>query len=416
MSAQSHARLLQRLQGMEFWPCAALFYVDLHDLRNLNRVASPTTADAVIARVGRTLRAWVGRSGLASRLWSNEFAAAKAIDHPQSAVEEARALRDLLLSEGMPRQVEGWNLALSIGVVCGKQGADWSTLMRQAGSACEEAKRHGVNQISTQAAAGTARRINTEHVNDFRQLVSSGALTMQPQPIMDIYGEKPRLAKAEFLARMEKNGVMMSLPAGMIETLEFAGVATELDRFSSNFILAWLQEHASVWHSIPNVSINLSGRSIVDGRFMYRLFEDVRGAKLPPGKLTFEITETTAIEHLDVASEVINEFRGIGCGFSLDDFGSGLCSFGYLQSLPVEEVKIDGRFVKKVATDGASEEIIRAIHQVARVTGKKTVAEFVDERSKLEVLRRIGVDYAQGYLFYPTVTPEKLLELMSANA
>lgn len=114
-----------------------------------------------------------------------------------------------------------------------------------------------------------------------------------------------------------------------------------------------------------------------------------------------------------MAAEVIHSFRAVGCGFSLDDFGSGLCSFGYLQQLQVDEVKIDGRFIKDVAQNGASREIVRAIHQVAHATGKRTVAEFVDDPRKLAALQEIGVDYAQGWLFYPTVTPEKFIELVA---
>ena len=152
---------------------------------------------------------------------------------------------------------------------------------------------------------------------------------------------------------------------------------------------------------------------MADARFMQRLFNDVRAVHPPAGKLGFEITETAAIAQLEIAADIIEDFRSIGCSFSLDDFGSGLCSFGYLHSLPVTEVKIDGRFIRDVAADGASRAIVRAIHQVASATGKRTVAEFVDDPRKLEVLREIGVDYAQGWLFYPTVTPEKFDELMA---
>ena len=108
-------------------------------------------------------------------------------------------------------------------------------------------------------------------------------------------------------------------------------------------------------------------------------------------------------------------FRRIGCRFSLDDFGSGLCSFGYLQSLPVDEVKIDGRFIQDAMDNVASAEIIRAIHQVAKATGKKTVAEFVDDPRKLAVLQEIGFDYAQGWLFYPSIPSERLIELVMVD-
>lgn len=112
---------------------------------------------------------------------------------------------------------------------------------------------------------------------------------------------------------------------------------------------------------------------------------------------------------MELAADIIEDFRGIACSFSLDDFGSGLCSFGYLHSLAVDEVKIDGRFIRDIARNPVSQGIARAIQQVARATGKKTV----DEPRKLAVLPSLGIDYAQGWLFYPAIPTEQLLGLLS---
>ena len=419
MPVSSYDKLLRRLHGWRFAPFTAVFHVDLHNVRGLNHCAGPRLADRFIADFGDTLAQWAGVEGISGRLWSNEFLAARSIDHSQAAIEEALALREMLLSKHASAVAAGWTLALSIGVTCGKPGCDWAELLAQAALACEDAKHRGLNQIVLHSPTREDRRnqvVNVEYVEDFRQLLSSGSLTLYPQPIFHLGGGGTDLAKAEFLMRMEKNGVFMPLPRGMIESLERFGMSAELDGFAANYILSWLAENATAMQRLQSVSINLSAKSVADGNFMYRLFNDVRGARLPRGKLCFEITETTAVEHLDVASEAIAEFRSIGCSFSLDDFGSGLCSFGYLQSLPVDEVKIDGRFVREIAHDNASREIVGAIHRVANATGKKTVAEFVDDRRKLEVLREIGVDYAQGYLFYPAIPPEKLLELLGLSA
>jgi Amt family ammonium transporter len=360
----------------------------------------------------------VGKGGIGSRLWSNEFLAAKPIDHPQAVLDEAMALRELLLALKLPARLSGWTLAASIGAICPKPGADWTQVLQQAGQACDDAKRRGVNQIATYSTSRDSQRdhlINIEYIEEFRRLLSAGSLTLHPQPIVDIRDCGFPVVKAEFLMRVERNGVFMPLPMGMIESLERFNMAAELDRFSAAFVLAWLERNAGAMLRLKNVSINLSAKSVADGNFMYKLFSDVRNARLPYGTLGFEITETTAVEHLDVASEAVAEFRKLGCSFSLDDFGYGLCSFGYLQSLQVDEVKIDGRFVRQVAQDPTSREIINAIHQVAHATGKKTVAEFVDDRRKLDVLREVGIDYAQGHLFYPAVPPEKLLQLLGID-
>lgn len=410
------AALTTRLDRLLIDARAMLVYVDVRGLRAINRIADPTEGDRVIARVAELMTRWSGRNGHAERLWSNEFIAMKPIDHTQMAVDEAMDLRDRLVALNYRSSLGDNPVSVSIGVLVVSPGVDWMEAIRDAGDASESSKRRGLNQIVVHNPEGPRRvkaTASAAAVTEFRRLLANGRLALHPQPIMDIREPLPQLRKAEFLLRMERKGVHMPVPAGTIETLEYFGLVNELDRFSSQFILDWLADNRGVLDRLHSVSINLSARSIVDGRFMDDLLRDVRNAGLPPGKLCFEITETAAVENLEVAADVIRAFRAAGCGFSLDDFGSGLCSFGYLQQLQVDEVKIDGCFIKEVAQGGASREIVRAIHQVAHATGKRTVAEFVDDPRKLEALREIGIDYAQGWLFYPTVTPEKFLELVA---
>ncbi len=418
MSPSSYATLIERLRAWSCEPCAALFLIDIRHLRSINRIAGAAEGDVVIAKVEQLLEQWVGRHGIIGRLWSNEFVVARIIDHAQMAIDDAIDLRDRLSTLSFHAPLGESPVSVSIGVRVVRPGVNWIEALAEAGEACEQSKRLGLNQVSLHSGSGTKTRkpaVNAGDVTLFRKLLTGGQLSLHPQPIMDIRGSEPKLRKAEFLLRMEKKGVYMPVPAGTIETLEYFGLVGELDRFSTQFILDWLADNRPALDRLHNVSINLSARSIVDGRFMDELLRDVKHADLPAGKLSFEITETAAIENLDIAADVIKSFRSVGCGFSLDDFGSGLCSFGYLQSLPVDEVKIDGCFIKEVAQSGASQEIVRAIHQVAHATGKRTVAEFVDDPRKLAALQEIGVDYAQGWLFYPTVTPEKFLELIAVR-
>lgn len=410
------AALTTRLDRLLVDARAMLVYVDVRGLRAINRIADPMEGDRVIARVAELMTRWSGRNGHSERLWSNEFIAMKPIDHTQMAVDEAMDLRDRLVALNYRSSLGDNPLSVSIGVLVVSPGVDWMDAIRDAGDASETSKRRGLNQIVVHNPEGPREvraPARAAAVTEFRRLLANGRLALHPQPIMDIRTPQPELRKAEFLLRMERKGVHMPVPAGTIETLEYFGLVNELDRFSSQFILDWLADNGEVLERLDSVSINLSARSIVDGRFMDDLLRDVRNAGLPPGKLCFEITETAAVENLEVAADVIRAFRAAGCGFSLDDFGSGLCSFGYLQQLQVDEVKIDGCFIKEVAQGGASREIVRAIHQVAHATGKRTVAEFVDDPRKLAALREIGIDYAQGWLFYPTVTPEKFLELVA---
>ena len=415
MSTSGYKPLLKKLQDWSFHPCAVVLYLDLRHMRALNRYASPQYCDDVIENVQNILALWASASGVTGRLWSNEFVAVKSIDHAQSSADEAEFLRNLLTEIRYPSAMGESRLGVAIGMTVANPGTAWATSLNDAAEACEIAKTRGVNQIysfSLQHKKVQEDISNAHLVVNFRRLLNESMLVLHPQPIMDIRPMKPRLAKIEFLIRRKEEDKFFTLPTQTIQTLEHFGLCSELDRFSSQFILEWLANNPQVLNRLDSVSMNLSAKSIVDGNFIHALYRDVKNAHLPKGKLCLEITETAAIEHLDAAAEVISEFKNIGCMFSLDDFGSGLCSFGYLKSLPVEEVKIDGRFMHDLLDNPISQEIVRAIHHVAKATGKRTVAEFVDDANKLTVLRDIGIDYGQGWLFAPAMPPEELLKML----
>ncbi|MGQ0621051.1 MAG: EAL domain-containing protein [Panacagrimonas sp.] len=407
--------LLQQLGELPRDGIAVLIHLDLRNLGEINRVSSPGEGDRLIRRVEQALVEWGFGVAVTGRLWSNEFIAAKAIDHTQSAADEAAALRDRLGELRYESAVGPVRVGVALGFSIYRPDSDWARVMSEAGQACTQAKRRGLNQIcrfGTGSGWADLPVANPAAVAEFRQLLRNNQLALYAQPIIDITMGEARVAKAEFLVRMERNGVYMPLPAGTIEALEHFGLAAELDRFSAAFLLDWLDNHPGVLDRVHNVSLNLSAVSLVDGSFIDSLYRDIKNARLPHGKLCLEITETAAIQNLGVAAEIIAAFKSIGCIFSLDDFGAGLCSFGYLNTLAVDEVKIDGSFIRDVAHSPVAREIVRAIHQVACATGKRTVAEFVDDARKLEALRQLGVHYAQGWLFYPAVSPSKLLELL----
>jgi EAL domain-containing protein (putative c-di-GMP-specific phosphodiesterase class I) len=144
-------------------------------------------------------------------------------------------------------------------------------------------------------------------------------------------------------------------------------------------------------------SINLSGQSLGDDELLTFILQRFSETGIPPHKICFEITETAAISKLSSASQWIQSLRQRGCRFALDDFGSGLSSFGYLKTLPVDYLKIDGQFIKDIIGNPMNMAIVRSIHEIARVMGTSTIAEFVESDAILEKLREIGIDYAQGY-------------------
>jgi EAL domain-containing protein (putative c-di-GMP-specific phosphodiesterase class I) len=149
-------------------------------------------------------------------------------------------------------------------------------------------------------------------------------------------------------------------------------------------------------------AINLSGASLKDDEFKSQLISRLEERPHLGRLLCFEITETAAMGNLAVANKFILELRRLGCRFALDDFGSGLSSFNYLKNLSVDYLKIDGAFVRDMAHNEVDRAMVEAIHRIGHEVGLKTIAEFVDSEQTLEVLKRIGVDYAQGnYVHVP---------------
>ena len=144
-------------------------------------------------------------------------------------------------------------------------------------------------------------------------------------------------------------------------------------------------------------SINLSGQSLGDDKFLPFVIEQFHRSGIDATKVCFEITETAAIANFSQASRFIQALKELGCRFALDDFGTGLSSFGYLKHFPVDFLKIDGSFVKGLLHDPIDREMVRSINEIGHLTGKQTIAEWAENEEIITVLRGLGVDFAQGY-------------------
>ena len=170
-----------------------------------------------------------------------------------------------------------------------------------------------------------------------------------------------------------------------------------IDRWVIKNSFRWIAANILKLDGLGAFSINISGNSLTEDDFMEFVLEQFNETRLPTSKICFEITETSAIGSLDNAIKFMEKLKVIGVQFSLDDFGTGLSSYSYPRNLPVDYLKIDGIFVKDIKTNPSDYAVVKSINEIGHFTGKKTIAEFVEDDEVLKILREIGVDFAQGY-------------------
>ena len=174
-------------------------------------------------------------------------------------------------------------------------------------------------------------------------------------------------------------------------------MSIELDKWVVQSLLNMLFVHHAFEAVHRSYWINLSGSSVGDRRFAEFLVEAVRRSPLPPGTINFEITESAVIRNIAEAGELMSALRKMGCSFSLDDFGTGVSSFGTLKKLPVDYLKIDGTFVKDLVNDKTDRIFVKSIIDIAHALNIKAIAEFVEDEETLAIVRELGADYVQGF-------------------
>jgi EAL domain-containing protein (putative c-di-GMP-specific phosphodiesterase class I) len=219
------------------------------------------------------------------------------------------------------------------------------------------------------------------------------------QPIVDLREAGPAHGHFEILVRWLDGDGQLRAPAEMIAAAERYRIGPRLDRHVVDATLTWLERHPDQASAVELCSINIGGTTLVDEDFGDYLAARLRRSPLHPNQLCLEITETSVVRDMTRARRFIGRLRALGCRFALDDFGTGFCSFGYLRDLDVDFLKVDGSFVRDLENGGMSGAVVRSITEIAHLLGKQAVAEQVETAEQLELLRQIGVDFGQGYVF-----------------
>ncbi|MEQ8661867.1 MAG: EAL domain-containing protein [Gammaproteobacteria bacterium] len=375
----------------------ALCYIDLDQFKLVNDTCGHMAGDALLRRLGRELARHVRRDDVLARLGGDEFGILMhdtALNDSMALVER---LREAIEAFSFRWEARTFKISASFGVTIIKDdGATMHDLLRDADSACYMAKDRGRNRVHVHVdddATMARRRDQMSWVGRLEAALEEGRLRLARQPI--VASDDRSVHHWEVLLRLEDEDGDIVLPGRFLPAAERYGLMPRIDRYVVDRVLAHVE---AVDRGDSIYAVNLSAASLGDERFV-RFLREVIAASGCADRLCFEITETFAIANLREVTDMVADLRALGARFSLDDFGTGMASFDYLRSLPVDYLKIDGSFIRDIDSNPFSHAVVRAANDIAHLMGMRTVAEFVETAPVIALLRDLGIDYLQGYAF-----------------
>lgn len=388
----------------------ALLYLDLDQFKVINDTCGHAAGDVLLQLLAKMLQGKMRDSDILARLGGDELG----VLLPHCPLEHARLIGEqlrLAIHEfPFAWDERSFELGVSIGIVeINQDSKSMSELLSAADQACYLAKEQGRNRIHIYQESDVMlaqrhgemlwiSRLNEAFTHDYFRLYAMPIVHLRDSPEQH----------DEVLIRIRNGKGDLILPGAFIPAAERYDMMLSIDRW---VIRAVCQHIQSVRDSLPPLaalaesrrrapalySVNLSGMSLADPGLQDYITAQFVQYAIAPEQICFEITETAVIANLPKAQVFMRQLKAMGCRFSLDDFGSGFSSFGYLRALPVDYLKIDGIFVRGIATNAINHAMVKAINEVGHVMGLKTVAEYVENAETLAIIRELGIDYAQGY-------------------
>ena len=377
---------------------STLCYIDLDRFKLVNDTCGHTAGDELLKQITLLLQNTLDGTGTLARIGGDEFGLLLENTDIERAQEISKQLLEVIRNFHFNWNDNTFTIGASIGITAITHNAHgYEEVLSNADSACYLAKESGRNRtmIFTEEDDKLLTQQREMHwVSRINHALEEDRFQLYFQEIMPLQGhEQSFILHGEILLRMvDKEGDIVS-PNNFLPAAERYNMITLIDE--------WVVEKSIQWLSTRKekvlISVNLSGVSLSNHDFLNFVVTKIKQHKINPELLCFEVTETAAINNLSTAIHFMNVLKKLGCSFALDDFGSGLSSFSYLNSLPVDYLKIDGTFVMDIDKDPMHYAMVKSINEVGQVMGIKTIAEFAASESIIQSLREVGVDNAQGY-------------------
>jgi diguanylate cyclase (GGDEF)-like protein/PAS domain S-box-containing protein len=378
----------------------ALCHLDLDQFKMINDSCGHSAGDTLLGHVGALLKSKVRWRDTLSRLGGDEYGVLLEGASLEEALRSAEILREAVKNFRFEWDDRVFKLSASVGVVpITADNVDVASILSAAEGACAAAKEQGRNRVHSFAENDIElmrRRRETQWAARISQALDDGRFDLYRMPIAPLQ-VKEEGEHYEILVRMRDESGKIVSPEHFIAAAERYNIMPAIDRWVIENTFRWLVSEADERERLSMCAINLSGQSLGDDKFLPFVIEQFQKSGLDASKICFEITETSAVASFSQANRFIKSLKELGCKFSLDDFGTGLSSFGYLKHFPVDYLKIDGSFVRGILNDPIDREMVRSINEIGHLTGKLVIAEFAENQEIIQTLRSLGVDYAQGW-------------------
>jgi diguanylate cyclase (GGDEF)-like protein/PAS domain S-box-containing protein len=412
----------------------AILYIDIDGFKVFNDSLGHPAGDALLVQISQRLTACLRRVDTISRQRKNEtdepvigdntlarpggdeFAVlAEELRNPSDAVRVAERIQKKLAA---PFEVNGQQIVItaSIGIAIGSRSTtDAQNLLRDAEIAMYRAKHGGKARcevFDNKMHASALLRLQLE--TDMRKGLDSGEFHVHYQPVVSV--GSGRIVGFEALSRWYR-------PYGMVMPQDFIPVANEtgmiltinreLLLLASQQVRRWQQKYAL---SPPLfLSVNITPKQFAQPDLSRQIGQLIRQSGIDPHCVNLEITETIAMSDAERSGIVLSELKSLGVHLDIDDFGTGYSSLSRLQHLPIDTLKIDRAFISRMDSDDDTHEIVRIIIMLAHNLGMKVVAEGVETQAQLDLLQKLGCEFAQGYLFSKPAEPEVIEKLLQSN-
>ena len=374
-----------------------LLYIDLRQFRIVNDAAGYEAGDQILKEVSKILVDYAPKGAVIARMGGNEFGVL--VQHANIEGLASQYVKKIQHHD-FKWENKAYHLTVCIGLAsAGDVVASSEKLLKVAEDACRKAKLKGPNKIERYLAdapnLSQQEQIKAK-VAGFSNLSDERTL-LRCQKIIPLQAETKLKTQYEILLSVYDD-VGHLIPANeFVRTAEKYNRMQAVDRWVVGHMLDWMVSHEAEVNAMGGICINLSGHSLNDEELLEFIYHRLSKNDAPIEKIWFEITEASAISNIHSVADFMNELKDIGCHFCLGNFGAGMSSYHFLKELPVDMIKIDGSFVKALASDEGDRAMVRSMTEMVHFMGKEVVATQVEDKQCIDILTSLGVDYAQGY-------------------